>query len=137
MRAMQAHQKQMEAQQQGQASPQGEGQQQQQQEGQQNQHAQQSAPQQQVQQQTHQVPVQPGQPADPKALAVANFLRSQNLKPRTCILDGQRKDMFKGMSRHAKAKEGKKREKKLPSIGRRSPQIIKSKMCTYVPLLSQ
>ncbi|KAJ5407710.1 Translocation protein Sec62 [Penicillium cosmopolitanum] len=100
MRAMQAHQKQMEAQQQGQASPQGEGQQQQQQqqqqqEGQQNQQGQASAPQQQVQQQTHQVPVQPGQPADPKALAVANFLRSQNLKPRTCILDGQRKDMFK------------------------------------------
>ena len=88
MRAMQAHQKQMEAQQQGQASSQGESQEQ----GQ----GQQSAPQQQAQQQTHQVPVQPGQPADPKALAVANFLRSQNLKPRTCILDGQRKDMFKG-----------------------------------------
>ncbi|OQE32334.1 hypothetical protein PENSTE_c001G03579 [Penicillium steckii] len=87
MRAMQAHQKQMEAQQQGQASSQGESQEQ----GQ----GQQSAPQQQAQQQTHQVPVQPGQPADPKALAVANFLRSQNLKPRTCILDGQRKDMFK------------------------------------------
>jgi hypothetical protein len=33
---------------------------------------------------------------DPKALAVANWLRSQNLKPRTCIMDGQRKDMFKG-----------------------------------------
>lgn len=92
MRALQAHQKQMEAQQQGQASPQGE-----QQEGQenQNQQGQAAAPAQQPQQQTHQVPVQPGQPADPKALAVANFLRSQNLKPRTCILDGQRKDMFK------------------------------------------
>ncbi|KAJ5112723.1 Translocation protein S62 [Penicillium argentinense] len=87
MRALQAHQKQMEAQQEGegQASPQGE---QQQQQGQ-------SPTPQQPQQQTHQVPVQPGQPADPKALAVANFLRSQNLKPRTCILDGQRKDMFK------------------------------------------
>ncbi|KAJ5223864.1 translocation protein S62 [Penicillium chermesinum] len=46
-------------------------------------------------QQTHQVPVNPNAPADPKALAVAKFLRSQNLKPRTCILDGQRKDMFK------------------------------------------
>jgi len=89
MRALQAHQKQMEAQQQGQASEQGE---QQEQQGQ----GQSAAPQQQPQQQTHQVPVQPGQPADPKALAVANFLRSQNLKPRTCILDGQRKDMFKG-----------------------------------------
>lgn len=86
MRAMQQHQQQMQAQQQaqqqGQAPPQ---------EGQQSQPP---AP----QQQTHQVPVQPGQPADPKAIAVANFLRSQNLKPRTCILDGQRKDMFKGTS---------------------------------------
>lgn len=83
MRALQAHQEQ----QQGQGSPQ-QGQPQ----------GQSPAPQQgQPQQQTHQVPVQPGQPPDPKALAVANFLRSQNLKPRTCILDGQRKDMFKGL----------------------------------------
>lgn len=99
MRAMQAHQKQMEAQRQGQGSPQpGQAQQQQQQQpGQQAQQGQPQAQQQpQPQQQTHQVPVQPGQPADPKALAVAHFLRSQNLKPRTCILDGQRKDMFKG-----------------------------------------
>lgn len=89
MRALQAHQKQMEAQQQGQGAPQ---------QGQpqgQSPAAQQGQP----QQQTHQVPVQPGQPPDPKALAVANFLRSQNLKPRTCILDGQRKDMFKGVLR--------------------------------------
>lgn len=88
-RALQAHQKQMEAQQQGQAAP-PQGQQQQ---------GQSPAPQEQPQpqQQTHQVPVQPGQPPDPKAVAVANFLRSQNLKPRTCILDGQRKDMFKGV----------------------------------------
>ncbi|CEJ53717.1 putative translocation protein Sec62 [Penicillium brasilianum] len=101
MRAMQAHQKQMEAQRQGQGSPQpGQAQQpqqqQQQQPGQQGQQGQPQAQQQpQPQQQTHQVPVQPGQPADPKALAVAHFLRSQSLKPRTCILDGQRKDMFK------------------------------------------
>lgn len=47
---------------------------------------------------THQVPVNAGGPADPKAIAVANFLRSQDLKPRTCILDGQRKDLFKGTS---------------------------------------
>jgi translocation protein SEC62 len=88
MRAMQAHQKQMEAQREAQGSPQP---------GQQGQQGQPQAQQQpQPQQQTHQVPVQPGQPADPKALAVANFLRSQNLKPRTCIMDGQRKDMFKG-----------------------------------------
>lgn len=102
MRALQAHQQQMEAQRQAAqgGSPQpGQGQQpqQQQQPGQPGQPGQPQARQQpQPQQQTHQVPVQPGQPADPKALAVANFLRSQNLKPRTCILDGQRKDMFKG-----------------------------------------
>ncbi len=40
-------------------------------------------------------PIQPG-PPKPEALAVANFLKSQDLKPRTCILNGQRKDMFKG-----------------------------------------
>lgn len=34
--------------------------------------------------------------AKPEALAVAKFLRSQDLKTRTCIFDGQRKDMFKG-----------------------------------------
>lgn len=51
---------------------------------------------------------QPGQPqlqridltkpveAKPDALAVAKFLRSQDLKLRTCVFDGQRKDMFKG-----------------------------------------
>lgn len=82
MRAMAAHQKHMEAQQQeasesGQANP--------------------PAQQAQQQQQTStQVPVNPSNPADPKAIAVAQFLRSQNLKPRTCIMDGQRKDMFKG-----------------------------------------
>jgi translocation protein SEC62 len=42
-------------------------------------------------------PIQPG-PPKPEALAIANFLRGQNLKPRTCILNGQRKDMFKGTS---------------------------------------
>ncbi|WEW57190.1 Translocation protein S62 [Emydomyces testavorans] len=41
------------------------------------------------------VPVNAGVEPDPKALAVANFLRSQNLKTRTCILDGQRRDLFK------------------------------------------
>lgn len=45
-----------------------------------------------------QVPVNPGGPPDPKAIAVATFLRSQDLKPRTCVLDGQRKDLFKGTS---------------------------------------
>ncbi|KAJ5729488.1 Translocation protein S62 [Penicillium malachiteum] len=97
MRALQAHQKQMEAQRQAQGSQQpgspaqpGQPQQQQQQQQQQGQ-AQAPKPGQQM----HQVPVNAGQPADPKALAVAKFLRSQNLKPRTCIMDGQRKDMFK------------------------------------------
>ncbi|PLB47762.1 translocation protein Sec62 [Aspergillus steynii IBT 23096] len=86
MRAMAAHQKQMEAQRQaqtgspqpGQPGPPAQGQ-----------------PQPQQQQTTHQVPVNPSNPPDPKAIAVAQFLRSQNLKTRTCIMDGQRKDMFK------------------------------------------
>jgi translocation protein SEC62 len=34
-------------------------------------------------------------PPNPNALAVANFLRNQDLKTRTCILNGERKDMFK------------------------------------------
>ena len=40
-------------------------------------------------------PITPG-PPNPKALAVAKFLRNQDLKPRTSILNGERKDMFKG-----------------------------------------
>ena len=47
------------------------------------------------QQQLQQIPVNPGAEAKPEALAVAKFLQSQNLKTRTCILDGQRRDMFK------------------------------------------
>jgi translocation protein SEC62 len=39
-------------------------------------------------------PIVPG-PPNPAALALAKFLRGQELKPRTCILNGQRKDMFK------------------------------------------
>lgn len=39
-------------------------------------------------------PIVPG-PPNPVAIALAKFLRSQNLKPRTCILNGERKDMFK------------------------------------------
>ena len=41
-----------------------------------------------------QVPIAPG-PPKPEGLAVANFLKSQNLKERTCILNQQRKGMFK------------------------------------------
>jgi len=47
--------------------------------------------------QGQQVPINPGAP-DPKALAVAGWLRGQDLKSRTCILNGQRKDMFKSGS---------------------------------------
>lgn len=53
-------------------------------------------PQGQAPQATQQVSVNPSNPPDPKAVAVAKWLRSQNLKTRTCILDGQRRDMFKG-----------------------------------------
>ncbi|PQE21400.1 Translocation sec62 protein [Rutstroemia sp. NJR-2017a BBW] len=57
--------------------------------------AQQQAAQQQAQQQQQQPqPIQPG-PPNPAAIALANFLKGQDLKPRTCILNGQRKDMFK------------------------------------------
>lgn len=49
----------------------------------------------QQQQQQAQQPITPG-PPKPEALAVAKFLRGQDLKTRTCILNGQRKDMFKG-----------------------------------------
>ncbi|KAI2624222.1 translocation protein [Hypoxylon sp. NC1633] len=39
-------------------------------------------------------PIRPG-PPNPVAVALANFLRAQSLKPRTCILNGERKDMFR------------------------------------------
>lgn len=41
-----------------------------------------------------QVPIAPG-PPKPEAIAVAKFLRSQDLKPRTCIFQEKRKDMFR------------------------------------------
>ena len=59
------------------------------------QHQAQLRAQQQAQQQQQQ-PIQPG-PPNPAAIAVANFLKSQELKPRTVILDEKRKDMFRGM----------------------------------------
>ena len=51
------------------------------------------------QQQVHQqqIPVNPGAEAKPEALAVAKFLRSQDLKTRTVIMDEKRRDMFKGI----------------------------------------
>ena len=42
-----------------------------------------------------QVPINPGAP-DPRAVALAKWLRGQDLKTRTCLLNGQRKDMFRG-----------------------------------------
>jgi translocation protein SEC62 len=51
------------------------------------------------QSQPQQIAIKPGSPPAPEALAVAKFLRSQDLKPRTCIYNGDRKDMFKGTSR--------------------------------------
>lgn len=39
-------------------------------------------------------PIVPG-PPNPLALVLAKFLRSQELKPRTVILNGERKDMFR------------------------------------------
>ena len=62
----------------------------------------------QQQQQQQSPPETPGSPpgtampikndgnVDPRALALAKWLRTQNLKMRTCILNGQRKDMFRG-----------------------------------------
>ena len=52
---------------------------------------------QQQQQQQQQQPIQPG-PPQPDAIALANWLKSQDLKPRTVIHDEKRKDMFRGMT---------------------------------------
>ncbi|KAF5244512.1 hypothetical protein FAUST_2332 [Fusarium austroamericanum] len=48
----------------------------------------------QQQQQGRSQPITPG-PPNPKALALAAFLRGQDLKPRTVIMNGERKDMFR------------------------------------------
>lgn len=40
-------------------------------------------------------PIEPG-PPNPAAIAVANFLKSQELKHRTVIHDEKRKEMFRG-----------------------------------------
>ncbi|KAI9645377.1 Translocation protein S62 [Ciborinia camelliae] len=60
----------------------------------QQQQAQRQAAMQQQQQQQQQQPIQPG-PPNPAAIALANFLKSQDLKSRICLLNGQRRDMFK------------------------------------------
>lgn len=51
--------------------------------------------------QVQQIPVNlnAGVQPTPAALAVAKFLRSQDLKTRTCIFNGERKDIFKGRAR--------------------------------------
>jgi translocation protein SEC62 len=84
-RAMQEHQLRQQQTQQQRAQAQAQGQGQDQAHQHQHQH-----------QQTEKIPVNPGAAPKPEALAVAKFLRSQDLKTRTCILDGQRKEMFKG-----------------------------------------
>lgn len=81
-RAMQEHQMRQQQAQQKQAQGQDQGQ-----------------PHQHQQSQAQKIPVNPGVAPKPEALAVAKFLRSQDLKPRTCILDGQRKEMFKGITK--------------------------------------
>ncbi|KAF5853340.1 hypothetical protein GGP41_001919 [Bipolaris sorokiniana] len=50
--------------------------------------------QQRAQQQQQQQPIQPG-PPKPEAIALANWLKSQDLKPRTVVHDEKRKDMFR------------------------------------------
>lgn len=77
-KAMAEHQRQQQAQaQQGQGQPQGQ------------------RPGQHVQQQ---IPLNGSVEAKPEALALAKFLRKEDLKTRTCILEGIRRDMFRGMS---------------------------------------
>ncbi len=49
------------------------------------------------QQQAQPQAITPG-PPNPKALALAQFMRGQDLKPRTVILNGERKEMFRGKS---------------------------------------
>lgn len=48
--------------------------------------------------------ITPG-PPKPQALAIAKFLRGQDLKTRTCILNGERKDMFRGRRSQAVARK--------------------------------
>ncbi|GMF72217.1 unnamed protein product [Aspergillus oryzae] len=110
MRALAAHQKQVEAQRQGQGSPQPGQPGQPGQQGQQDEQGQQTPQQPQPQQTTHQVPVNPSNPPDPKAIAVAQFLRSQNLKPRTL------KRAIRALESPAYAKAAAKKNSLLPPV---------------------
>ncbi|KAK0701829.1 translocation protein Sec62-domain-containing protein [Lasiosphaeria miniovina] len=71
----------------------------------------------QQQQQGQPQPIVPG-PPNPVAVALAKFLRSQPLKPRTCILNGERKDMFrvKRALRALQSPEYEKARKKNPAL---------------------
>ncbi|KAK4983603.1 Translocation protein S62 [Elasticomyces elasticus] len=69
---------------------------------QQQQQAAQQQAQERQQQQQQQVPIAPG-PPKPEAIAVANFLKTQDLKLRTCIFNEKRKDMFKEVKRAIRA----------------------------------
>lgn len=60
------------------------------------QHQHQQQPQQQTVQR-HVNPQQPG-PPNPAAIALAKFLKGQELKHRTCLYQEKRKDMFRGES---------------------------------------
>ncbi|SLM34858.1 Translocation protein Sec62, ascomycota [Lasallia pustulata] len=77
-------------------------------------------------QQTQQVPINPGTP-DPKALAVAKWLRGQDLKSRTCILNGQRKDMIKGHA-HGPPAKAQKRVKGLWTVRIEQQQDVKPEL---------
>lgn len=46
--------------------------------------------------QQQRIPIKNTGTPDPRALALAQWLRGQELKTRTCILGGDRKDMFRG-----------------------------------------
>ncbi|KAL2048011.1 hypothetical protein ABVK25_011107 [Lepraria finkii] len=86
-------------------------------------------------QQGQQVPVTPGAP-DPKAQALAKWLRGQNLKTRTCILNGQRKDMFR-VKRALRAIESEAYTKacaKNPLLPSVTPQTPKAEVFKLLPL---
>ena len=80
---------------------------------------------QQAQQQQQQVPIQPGAP-NPEALALAQWLQGQDLKPRTCILNGQRKEMFR-VKRALRAIESEAYTKASNKKGSALPKVTKEK----------
>lgn len=50
---------------------------------------------QQQQPQPQQIPINTQAPPKPEAVAIANFLKTQDLKPRTCLFNSQRKELFR------------------------------------------